>query len=60
VLIVCAFLVLSGSQAGRRVGIARRDRLYQRHLVEGYDPIGSLTWVATDTLRDLRARRLRS
>jgi hypothetical protein len=49
VLIVCAFLVLSGSQAGRRVGIARRDRLYQRHLVEGYDPIGSLTWVATDT-----------
>ena len=48
-LIVCAFLVLSGSQAGRRVGIARRDRLYQRHLVEGYDPIGSLTWVATDT-----------
>jgi hypothetical protein len=37
-----------GSQAGRWVGIARRDRLYQRHLVESYDPIGSLTWVATD------------
>jgi hypothetical protein len=33
---------------GRWVGIARGDRLYQRHLVEGYDPIGSLTWVATD------------
>jgi hypothetical protein len=45
---VCAFLVLSGSHVGRWVGIAGRDRVDQRHLVEGYDPIGSLTWVATD------------
>jgi hypothetical protein len=39
VLIVCAFLVLSGSQAGRWVGIAGRDRVDQRRLVEGYDLI---------------------
>jgi hypothetical protein len=31
------------------VGWDRQARsVDQRHLVEGYDPIGSLTWVATD------------
>jgi hypothetical protein len=61
VLILCAFLVLSGSPVGRWAGMAgRRDQVHQRHLVGAVLPDLVADLHCHRRFGDLRSRRVRS